>query len=280
MGKKVKFTKMQGAGNDYIYIDATRQPLDNPAIYAIAWSRQHTGIGADGLILIEQSDKADFRMRMFNNDGSEGLMCGNGIRCVGKFVYEKGLTDKKTLLIDTLSGIKQLQLHADATNVVRSVSVDMGEPQCADTSLLATPTGTMVEGEVTTEHKTYRGTFVSMGNPHFVIFVDDLTTVNLAAEGKSIESLPLFPQRCNIEFAQLTPKGIRTRVWERGTGITQACGTGACATLVAAALTGRTTRETDIIMDGGVLSIFWDDASGHVFMTGEAVTVFEGEIEL
>lgn len=276
---KIKFTKMHGAGNDYIYVDAMRYPLAHPEQLAVDWSAPHTGIGSDGLILIDRSEVADFKMRMFNNDGSEGIMCGNGVRCVGKFVYDKGLTVSKSITVETLGGIKVLQLTTDNNNKVRKARVDMGQPSLRNKEQLANDSGSMTEGVVQADGRDYIGTFVCMGNPHFVIFVDDIEAIDLAKEGRALEWHPIFPQRCNIEFAEVRDNGIiRTRVWERGTGITLACGTGACATAAAAILTGRAHGNATIAMDGGDLEIEWDGA-GHLYMTGPAATVFEGEIE-
>ena len=277
----IKFTKMHGAGNDYIYVYTPENQISNPSQTAIEWSKPHFGIGSDGLILIGDSEIADFSMHIYNNDGSEAMMCGNGVRCVAKFVYDKGLTDKKEITVETLSGIKKIQVNTDSDNKVVSGRVDMGEPILEDKNQLATQTGKMIAGTVKTDTKEYTGTFVSMGNPHFVTFVDDIDSVDVASEGKALEFNPLFPQRCNIEFAQLFNKNeIKTRVWERGSGITMACGTGACATAVAAALTSRTSRECDIIMDGGTLHIKWDETDNHIYMTGPAAFAFEGDIDL
>ncbi|MBP3773806.1 MAG: diaminopimelate epimerase [Bacteroidaceae bacterium] len=278
---KIQFTKMHGAGNDYIYVDTTRFPIDHPQEAAIRWSRPHTGVGSDGLILIGTSDKADFSMRMFNNDGSEGRMCGNGVRCVGKYVYDHGMTHNKTVTIETLAGIKTLQLFTDQHNRVEKATVDMGTPILNDKTQLATEDGSLLVGNIEAERKTYQGTFVSMGNPHFVIFVNDITNIALETEGPALEHHPMFPEGCNIEFVQVLPDGaLRTRVWERGTGITLACGTGACATAVAASLNGKSGRKSSILMDGGQLDIEWDEQNNHVFMTGPAATVFEGELEI
>lgn len=280
---KVEFTKMHGAGNDYVYVNALKYPLANPEKLAIEWSNRHTGIGGDGLILIcEGRDGADFSMRMFNNDGSEGKMCGNGTRCIAKYVYEYGLTTKTEVKLWTLSGIKILKLHVGADNKVDSVTVDMGEPTLADTAQCATPDGSLCEAEVTaTDGRTYTGTFVSMGNPHFAVFVDDADTFDVEGIGRTLEWAPTFPERCNIEFVSLRKDGsLRMRVWERGTGITMACGTGACATLVAAALTRRTGRSADLVLDGGTLHIEWLEANSHVMMTGPAATVFDGTIDI
>jgi diaminopimelate epimerase len=269
MTKKIAFTKMHGAGNDYIYVNTLLFPVTNPEELAIRWSAPHTGIGSDGLVLIGESDEGDFNMRIFNADGSEAMMCGNASRCVGKYLYEYGLTRKTEIPLHTLSGIKILKLHTQG-KVVDSVTVDMGEP--ADMHPLT----------IDVDGKSISGTFVSMGNPHFVIFVNDLNEIDLPVIGPKIEYHPQFtPGRVNTEFAQRLPDGtIRMRVWERGSGITQACGTGACATSVAAAMTGVAGRTSEIRMDGGTLSITWDEADNHVQMTGGATKVFDGEIEI
>ena len=263
---KIKFTKMQGAGNDYIYVNTMQYPIQNPSKAAIRWSDRHNGIGSDGLVLIGTSPvpEADFSMRIFNADGSEAMMCGNASRCIGKYLYERGLTTKTKIQLLTLSGIKILTLHV-ADGTVQSVTVDMLEPTLEDERLFI-PTRGLNEG-----------TFVSMGNPHYVIFTDDVDLVETT--GRALEHHPAFPQRCNIEFAQVMDDGsIRTRVWERGSGVTQACGTGACATAVAAVITGRTSRQSNIVMDGGTLQIEWRESDNHVYMTGPAEFVFDGEI--
>ena len=265
---KIQFTKMHGAGNDYIYVDTARYPIADPARCAIAWSRPHTGIGSDGLVLVGPSDKADFSMRIFNADGSEARMCGNASRCIGKYVYEYGLTDRTCVSLDTLSGIKQLHLHVDGQGEVQSVTVDMGIP--SDIRPVNLGEGFPYE----------KGIAVSMGNPHLVIFVPDVERVPLAEAGPLLERHPLFPDRVNVEFAQVLDEShIRMRVWERGSGITQACGTGACATAVAAAFTGRCGRESDVLMDGGTLHLGWDGPGSHLQMTGPATRVYDGEIE-
>lgn len=265
--RKIAFTKMHGAGNDYIYVDATRYELSDPSEAAIRWSDRHKGIGSDGLVLISRSPvpEADFMMRIFNADGSEAMMCGNASRCIGKYLYERGLTDKTEIRLLTLSGIKTLLLHVE-DNIVKSVTVDMGEPILEDASQFIASRGLD------------QGTFVSMGNPHYIIFTDN--TDQVGETGCKLEHHPAFPQRCNIEFAHVEADGIiRTRVWERGSGITMACGTGACATAVAACLTGRAGRKSDIVMDGGTLTIEWRESDNHVYKTGPAEFVFEGEIE-
>ena len=266
MTQKIKFTKMHGAGNDYIYVDTIKSPIESPDKLSVAWSARHTGIGSDGLVLIGSSDKADFSMRIFNADGSEAQMCGNASRCIGKYLYEYGLTSKTTITLDTLSGIKILRLHIE-DGKVDSVTVDMGVP------------AGIHEQIVEAQGKQFTGTVLSMGNPHLVIFVNDIKDIHLESIGPELENHPLFPDRINVEFAQLLENGsIRMRVWERGSGITQACG--ACATAVAAAFTGWTGRASDIIMDGGRLHIEWNEKDGHVAMTGGATRVFEGEIEI
>lgn len=268
MTQKIRFTKMHGCGNDYIYINMMERKIANPQAVAIAWSDRHKGIGSDGLVLIGASPvpEADYTMHIYNADGSEAMMCGNASRCIGKYLYERGLTDKTEIRLLTLSGVKILSLHI-ADGVVESVTVDMGEPVLEDESQYMASRGLR------------QGTFVSMGNPHFVIFTDYVDQVDKT--GHALEYHPAFPQRCNIEFARVEADGsIRTRVWERGSGITMACGTGACATAVAAALTGKADRKSQIVMDGGTLSIEWRESDNHVYMTGPAAFVFDGEIEL
>ena len=268
MAEKIKFTKMHGCGNDYIYINTMEYDVPNPSEAAQLWSDRHKGIGSDGLVLIGTSSipEADFSMRIFNADGSEAMMCGNASRCIGKYLYERGLTNKTEIRLLTLSGIKVLSLQVK-DNIVESVTVDMLEPTLED------------ETQFVPSRGLNKGTFVSMGNPHYVIFTDNVDQVG--ESGKGLEFHPAFPQRCNIEFACVKADGvIRTRVWERGSGITQACGTGACATAVAACLTGRADRKSQIIMDGGTLNIEWRKSDNHVYMTGPAEFVYDGIIEL
>jgi len=276
---RIEFTKMHGAGNDYIYVNAMQFPIADPAKAAVLWSDRHKGIGSDGLVLIDRSPipEADFSMRIFNADGSEAMMCGNACRCIGKYLYEKtrpwpltvrernGNQETEIRLL-TKSGVKTLMLHV-SEGIVERVTVDMGEPVLEN------------EEQFVTARDIRQGVFVSMGNPHYVIFTDD---VNQVAEiGRVLEFHPAFPQRCNIEFASIeTDKSIRTRVWERGSGITMACGTGACATAVAAALTGKAGRSSRIVMDGGTLRVEWREEDNHVYMTGSAEFVFDGEIEI
>lgn len=276
MTKPIKFTKMHGAGNDYIYVNTISFPIANPDELAVKLSAPHTGIGSDGLVLIGKSEIADFSMRIFNADGSEAMMCGNASRCIGKYVYDEGLTTQKTVTLETPSGIKELQLKTTPVNgtpfkeTVTEVTVDMGFPAIREIAI-----------ELEAGDKVYTGTILSMGNPHFVIFTDNIAQIDLSEVGPLLENHPQFPDRTNVEFAQvLSPDKIRMRVWERGSGITQACGTGACATAVAAILQGKTGRMAKVVMDGGPLSIHWDEKSDKVYMTGEAVKVFEGEIEI
>lgn len=270
MTKLIEFTKMHGAGNDYIYVNSILYPLEHPEDLAIKWSTPHFGIGSDGLVLIDRSDKADFSMRIFNADGSEAMMCGNASRCIGKYVYENGLTKSQSITLETLSGIKELELTVEG-NKVTEVTVDMGAPIVGKESLSLNINDTV-----------YTGTVVSMGNPHFVIFVDDINKIDLALIGPILEKHPAFPDRTNVEFVQIiNPEEVRMRVWERGSGITMACGTGACATAVAGIATGRTKMKLKVLMDGGSLTIRWDKSLiNKVYMTGGAVTIFEGSIEV
>lgn len=280
MKKSVRFTKMHGAGNDYIYINTMEEQIPDPQKAAIAWSAPHTGIGSDGLVLIGQPTEgvdADFSMRIFNADGSEAMMCGNASRCIGKYLYDKGITTKRSIRLETLSGVKVLNLRTGADGKVESVTVDMLAPSLHNAAQYDESAGSTL----TADGRTFSGTFVSMGNPHFVTFVSDIDTLDIARYGTLLEHDRAFPERCNIEFAQPAADGtIRTRVWERGSGITMACGTGACATAVAAAVTGRAPRHSDIAMDGGTLHIEWNKADGHVYMTGPAAFAFEGEVLL
>ena len=263
----LNFTKMHGLGNDYVYLDCTAgEPDDLPGL-ARRVSDRHFGVGSDGLICICPSKQADFRMRMFNADGSEGEMCGNGIRCVGKFVYDKGLTHKTSdLTIETLAGVKHLELYLKEGRVDR-VTVDMGVPE----------TRPPIELEVL--GRTWQVWPVSMGNPHAVIFLDGVDGLDLPAMGPSFEHHPVFPNRTNTEFVQvLDPIHLKMRVWERGSGETLACGTGACATVAAAVQAGLAGRQATVQLLGGDLDIRWSEEDGHLYMTGPAVTVFEGQL--
>lgn len=267
MARQIPFTKMQGLGNDYIYIDARKHPIADPAAFSRRWSNRRTGIGSDGLILIGGSEAADFSMRIFNADGSEARMCGNGARCVGKYLHDKGLTDKTVITLETLSGIKTLNLDLDDEGNVRTVTVGMGKGTPRRISL---PQGG-------------GGIAVDVGNPHLVLFVpEDPDDAFLAKSGGALEKDPLFPDGVNVEFVRILDEGhIRMRVWERGSGITQACGTGACASVVAAASEGL-IRPADcrVHMDGGTLTVSWDPATRLLTMTGPAETVFEGTIQI
>ena len=276
--KEVRFTKMHGAGNDYIYLDATGEmPEDLPEL-SRRMSDPHFGVGSDGLVAVMTSDIADFRMRMFNSDGSEAEMCGNASRCIAKFVYEKGLTDSETVTLETLAGIKVLHLHV-REGVVESVTVDMGAPvlEPASVPVQSLDPKLRLAEEETVDGRTYRITGVSMGNPHGVIFVDEIDDDLVLRQGPLLEVAPIFPAKANIEFAKVLDRStIEMRVWERGSGETLACGTGACPTAVAAALNGLTGREVDVRLRGGTLHIRWDEADGHVFMTGPAAFICDG----
>lgn len=280
MSQLIHFTKMHGLGNDYIYVNNSQYPIANPEQAAIEWSRPHTGIGADGLVLIDESLAADFRMRIFNADGSEAMMCGNASRCIGKFVYDNRLTDKTEISLETLSGIKNLSLET-VDGVVKNVIVDMGTPLLQNKEQVNTADGMLHEQHFDINRASAIGTFVCMGNPHLVLFVENVETLPIEQIGKELERHPLFPQRINVEFAEIRSSDtIRMRVWERGSGITQACGTGACATAVAAILSEQTNRKVNICMDGGTLQIEWNATDGKIYMSGPAVTVFEGDIIL
>ncbi len=273
---------MHGAGNDYIYIDVRQRVIDDPARLAVLWSDRHMGIGGDGIVLIGASDVADFSMRIFNADGSEGLMCGNATRCIAKYVHDKGLTQSTEISLETASGIKMLRAVLDAQGRVQTVTTDMGEPSLTSERMLNVEGGRLLEGVVMGRSgRKLRGTFVSMGNPHFVVFCEDVEHFDVAGIGPDFEHASAFPERCNVEFASIMADGtIRMRVWERGSGITLACGTGACATAVAAVVTGRSERKCRVVMDGGVLEICLDERTNHVLMTGPAAFVFDGVAEL
>lgn len=278
MHNRIHFTKMDGAGNDYIYVDTTRYPIPDPQTASVKWSNRHTGIGSDGLVLIGKPSilsGADFSMRIFNADGSEAKMCGNASRCIGKYLYERHLTDSSEIKLETLSGVKTLTLALSPDRLtVTGVTVDMLQPAFHQASQYDEQVGLDALREYG------HPLFVSMGNPHCVVFVDDIAAIDVARVGAMGEHLPAFPERCNIEFAQLTGTDeLRTRVWERGSGITMACGTGACATAVAAAHVGLTSRESDVVMDGGRLHVRWAE-DDHVMLSGLAEFVFDGEITL
>lgn len=277
----IKFTKMHGLGNDYVYIDAINQNIENESSLAQFVSNRHFGIGSDGLILICKSEVADFKMRMFNSDGSEAEMCGNGIRCVGKFVYDKGLTNKTTVKIETLAGIKTLILNTK-DGKVETARVDMGEPILEAEKIPVISNENPVKNlNLTAEGEKFKFTCVSMGNPHAITIVDSTEKFDVEKYGKVLEVDKAFPKKANIEFAQIVNKqNIKMRVWERGAGETLACGTGACATAVACNLNGLTERNVNIELLGGNLAIEWNKEDNHVYMTGPAVTVFEGTLEI
>ena len=274
----IPFTKMQGIGNDYIYINCLDREIADPPSLSIRMSDRHYGIGSDGLILILPSGKADFRMRMFNSDGSESEMCGNGIRCFSKYVYDRKLIDRPGFSVETGGGIKYIELDVKNGRAV-AARVDMGEPRL-DRSLIPMnggPGRIVNEPLVLADGTRFEITCVSMGNPHTVIYVDDVKSFPVTAYGPQIENHPLFPSRTNVEFVTVVNRGeVIQRTWERGAGETMACGTGASAVCVAGVLTGRTDRSVVSHLSGGDLSLTWDEASNHLFMSGPAVEVFEG----
>ena len=277
----IKFTKMQGLGNDYVYIDCTKtcEP-NNISDLAKFVSNRHFGVGSDGLILICNSNICDFKMRMFNTDGSEAQMCGNGIRCVGKYVYDKGLTKKQNLTIETLAGIKTLELNTKEGKV-ETVRVDMGEPILEPEKIPVNSSLNPVKGlKIKALDKEFNFTCVSVGNPHAVCLVEDVATFDVEKYGKILEVDEHFPEKANIEFIQIIDKeNIKMRVWERGSGETYACGTGASAVAVASILNGYTSRKVTVMLLGGNLEIEWNQENNNIYMTGPAKTVFEGEIE-
>ena len=286
----MKFTKMHGCGNDYVYVDCTKEVIPNISETAIQVSDRHFGIGSDGLILIKASDVADFEMDMYNADGSRGKMCGNGIRCEAKYVYDHGLTDKTTITVNTLSGIKTLKLTVEDGKVSK-VRVDMGEPELipAQVPVKASVLGladdrreAIVAEPLEIKGRSYDITCVSMGNPHCITFIEeDVRDFPLEEVGPVFEKHELFPERVNTEFINVIDKDhLRMRVWERGSGETLACGTGACAVAVASYLNGFTGRSVDIELLGGHLEVVYDEKTNHVFMTGPATEVFSGEIDL
>ena len=275
----MKFTKMHGTGNDYVYVNCFEERVDHPSELAVSVSDRHFGVGGDGLILIKPSDVADFQMDMYNADGSRGMMCGNGIRCVGKYVYDHGMTDKREIRIETLAGIKELSLNV-ADGMVQSVRVNMGSPLLQPKDIPVLADGSQVIDEpIEILGSVYRMTCVGMGNPHAVVYVDDVDGLDLEKIGPHFEHHPLFPDRVNAEFVRCLDKNtLQMRVWERGSGETWACGTGACATVVASALNGYTESRVTVRLRGGELEIDWDRERNCVYMTGPATTVFEGEL--
>lgn len=283
---RLPFTKMHGIGNDYVYVDAFQTNVPDPPAVARIVSPRRTGIGSDGLILIAPSDVADCRMEMYNADGSRGEMCGNGIRCVGKYAHDHGIAPRDRITVETDAGVKTLDLRV-RDGRVHEVTVDMGEPDLDPAALpMATAgnDGKVIDAPFDIAGTTVRLTAVSMGNPHVVTFVDSTETAPVTTFGPDVERDALFPRGVNIEFVELLGPApadrLRMRVWERGSGETAACGTGACAVAVAAVLTGRGRREAEIELLGGNLQIHWREADGHVYMTGAAAEVFSGEIDV
>lgn len=273
----MQFTKMHGLGNDYIYINAFKEKVDDPSALAKAMSPRHFSVGSDGIVLIGPSSLADFKMSMFNADGSEAEMCGNAIRCVGKYVYDTGMTNKETLTIETLAGVKTLEMSLQ-NGEVSTVRVDMGEPQLNPALIPMKADGeNFIEREVRVNGRIYCGTAVSMGNPHLVVAIAKIDDLNLPEIGPKFEHHALFPRRTNTEFVENPDKdNIRMRVWERGAGETMACGTGAAAVLVASVLAGKSNRRATVHLLGGDLIVEWNEADNHVYIEGPATTVFTG----
>ncbi|MBQ2699735.1 MAG: diaminopimelate epimerase [Clostridia bacterium] len=274
----MRFTKMQGIGNDYIYVDTMLEPVKDPAKLAKAMSQPHFGVGSDGLVLIEASDVADFAMRIFNADGSESEMCGNAVRCIGKYVYDRGLTDKTQVTLMTKAGLRVLDLHVK-DGKVETVTVDMGSPELNPRLIpVDLPGEAVINHRVQMGGRSYQISCISMGNPHCVVFVDDPELVDLPHLGSMFENHAMFPKRTNTEFLAIpSRKRLEMRVWERGAGETLACGTGACACVVAAVLSGRADREVTVKLKGGELQVTWDALDNHLYQTGPAAFVFDGE---
>ena len=274
----MRFTKMEGIGNDYVYVNGFEEQVDDPAAMAVEMSRQHFGCGADGLIMIMPSEKADFCMQMYNNDGSYSEMCGNGIRCVAKYCHDRGLTDKTEFTIESGGQIKVMHLNLAPDGTTESVRVDMGVPELDGEKIPSTSAGCPVlHHPLTANGNAYEAVLVNMGNPHAVVFVDDPDTAPVTTDGPAMERDPSFPRKANIEFVQIIDRThARMRVWERGTGETLACGTGACAVAVACALTGRCERRCEVALPGGKLQIEWNEQDNHVYMTGPATFVYDG----
>lgn len=277
----MKFTKMQGLGNDYVYVNCFEEKIENPPAVARYVSDRHFGIGSDGLIMINPSEVADFEMEMYNADGSRGEMCGNGIRCVAKYVYDYGLTDKTQISVETLGGIKYLDLTVEDGKVVL-VKVDMGKPELkSDLIPIISENEKVIDEPIEVDGQVYHMTGVSMGNPHTVIYVDDVKNLDLEKIGPKFENHERFPKRINTEFVHCIDRNIvEMRVWERGSGETLACGTGACAVAVASILNNLTDTRVTVKLLGGDLQIEWDQEKNHVFMTGPAKVVFDGVIDI
>ncbi len=279
----MKFVKMHGTGNDYIYISLFEEKIDNPEELSRRLSDRHFGVGSDGLILIGDSDVGDFSMRMFNVDGTEGEMCGNASRCVGKYVYDRGLTGKTEVLLETKSGIKVLQLNIDpVSNTVKTVRVNMGEPRTESHLIpVISENPEVIDEPLNIDGIIYPITCVSMGNPHVVTFIDDVEQLDIETIGPKFENHPIFPQRVNTEFIQVIDRQtLKMRVWERGSGETLACGSGACASVVAAVLNGLCDTKVKVELRGGNLEVEWDRTQNAVYQTGEAQFVFEGKLLL
>lgn len=275
----MKFTKMQGLGNDYVYVNCFQEKIDNPSAVAIKVSNRNFGVGSDGLIMINPSKVADFEMEMYNADGSRGEMCGNGIRCVGKYVYDYGLTDKTSISVETLGGIKYLDFTVE-NGKVKLVKVDMGSPELVPANIPIVADGDcVIDAPIVVDGKEYRMTGVSMGNPHTVVYIDDVQGLEIEKIGPQFENHERFPNRINTEFARVIDRNtVEMRVWERGSGETLACGTGACAVAVASILNGLTEDKVIVKLLGGDLFIEWDRDANKVYMTGPAEISFEGEI--
>ena len=277
----MKFTKMQGLGNDYVYVNCFEEKIENPPAVARYVSDRHFGIGSDGLIMINPSEVADFEMEMYNADGSRGEMCGNGIRCVAKYVYDYGLTDETQISVETLGGIKYLDLTVEDGKVVL-VKVDMGKPELkSDLIPIISENEKVIDEPIEVDGQVYHMTGVSMGNPHTVIYVDDVKNLDLEKIGPKFENHERFPKRINTEFVHCIDRNtVEMRVWERGSGETLACGTGACAVAVASILNNLTDTRVTVKLLGGDLQIEWDQKKNHVFMTGPAKVVFDGVIDI
>lgn len=287
----LEFTKMQGIGNDYVYIDCTKKELENPEKISQIVSDRHFGIGSDGLILILNSKIADFKMEIYNANGSQAEMCGNGIRCVAKFVYDKGLTDKTKIKIETLAGIKELELNVE-NGKVKTVKVDMGEPILEAEKIPVyidekmktegiTPTSVIKNLKLEAYNQNFTFTCVSMGNPHAITFIDNVEKFDVKKFGSVFEVAKAFPKKSNIEFVEIIDKeNINMRVWERGSGETMACGTGSCASVVACILNNKTSNKVKVHLLGGELYIEWNKENNHIYMTGPAEIVFEGKIDI
>ncbi|MDR1882237.1 MAG: diaminopimelate epimerase [Prevotella sp.] len=277
--KRLKFTKMQGAGNDYIYMNGFTQEIKDPSELAVRLSDRHFGIGSDGLVLILPSDTCDFRMQMFNSDGSEAEMCGNASRCVGKYVYDNGLTQKTEITLETKAGVKHITLLAGDA-ISREITVDMGEPVLEPALIpVRVAEEPVLNFPLEIAGKIWKISCVSMGNPHAVVFTEHIKDLDLPVIGPKFENHPLFPRKTNTEFVEVVDRNtLNMRVWERGAGETLACGTGACAAAVAAVLNNYCERKVTVHLLGGDLEIEWNGYNNRVYMTGQAVTVFEGEL--